>query len=394
MPWKETNVSEEKAQFIIASMNDEWTMAELCRGFGISRKTGYKLLKRYGKEGFTGLRERSRAPHSHPNRTPEKVAMLLVEARKKHPSWGPRKLIPWLRRHHPRVQFPAASTAGDILKRHDLVKARKRQRSYEPKSQPFSEVKNPNDVWCADYKGWFRTKDGKRCEPLTIMDCHSRYLLTCQGCPSVLGEHAFEHFKKAFKKYGLPTAIRTDNGVPFSFRGIAGLSYLSVWWLKLGIIPERIDPGHPEQNGRHERMHLTLKQETAYPPEATMEAQQRAFNRFVREYNTDRPHEALGNKTPSKKYRCSTRKYPRRLRGFEYEAHLETGIVNEQGVVRWRSTPINVSIILRGERVGFEPVSERRWKVYLGPMEIGLFDAPTKRLLKYSKGIMGNQNGG
>ncbi len=388
MPWKETDVTEERVRFIFASASEEWTMAELCKAFGVSRKTGYKMLQRYKGGGLDALRDQSRAPHGRPNKTPEKIVKLLIKGRKAHPNWGPRKLIPWLERRHPGIYFPAPSTAGDILKKHGLVKSKKRQRTHTPKTQPFLHVAKPNDVWCADHKGWFRTKDGSRCDPLTITDCHSRFLLTCRGCPSTRHEFAEIHFKKAFKEFGLPLAIRTDNGGPFSFRGLAGLSYLSVWWIKLGIIPERIDPGRPDQNGRHERMHRTLKQETAFPPEATMEKQQRSFNHFVREYNNDRPHEALGNKTPSECYEVSTRKYPSRLRGFEYEGHLEVGLVDHDGTIKWRGKKLYLSPILRGELVGFEQVSERRWKVWLGPMEIALLDSRSKELLKYTKCVL------
>jgi len=387
MPWKETNVLEERAKFVI-SAGEGWTMAELCRGFGISRKTGYKYLRRYEEGGFGALHDRSRAPHTRPNTTPQKVVELLVTAREAHPNWGPRKLIPFLKKRHPKVSFPAGSTAGDILKRHGLVKPRKRQRTLTPKTQPFIDVMQPNDVWTADYKGWFRTRNGKRCEPLTVMDCCTRRLLTCKGCPSTEHEYAHTHFKSAFKKYGLPLAIRTDNGGPFSFRGIAGLSYLSVWWLKLGIIPERIDPGRPDQNSRHERMHLTLKQETTFPPQETMEEQQKSFDHFKNEYNNQRPHEALGNKTPSSLYHSSPRRYPRRIKGFGYDGHLEVKTVNVKGNIIWKGTHLHLSYTLRDESVGFEQVAENRWKLFLGPMEIGLFDDRTKRILKYTKGIL------
>jgi len=388
MPWKETDVYEERAKFVFATLQKDWTMTELCRAFGISRKTGYKILNRFQKKGMEGLRDQSRAPNTHPNKTCKKIEQILIAERKKRPRWGPRKLLRLLESRHPDIDFPAISTAGDILKRHGLVKARKRRRTLIPKTQPFLHVSKPNDVWCGDYKGWFRTKDGMRCEPLTIMDCHSRYLLTCQGCPSTQLDLAFKYFERAFRKYGLPSAIRTDNGGPFASPGLAGLSLLSVWWIKLGIIPERIDPGRPDQNGRHERMHLTLKQETAIPPEQTMSHQQRAFNRFVKEYNHIRPHESLEDKTPAQCYEKSLRSYPKALPEFEYERHLDVGVVDSMGGVKWRGTSVNLSPFLQGERIGFEQVTERRWKVYLGPMEIALLDGPTAEVLRYSKCIL------
>jgi transposase InsO family protein len=389
MPWKETNVTEEKIRFVLDFREEQWTMTELCKAYGISRKTGYRLISRSSEGVMWNLEDRSRAPHTQPNRTSPKIEQLLVAAREKHPTWGPRKLIPWLEIRHPSVVFPASSTVGDILKRHELVKPRKaRQRTHTPKSQPLSHALGPNDVWCADYKGWFRTKDGLRCEPLTITDSYSRCLLTCRGCPSTGLDIAYNLFKQTFEEFGLPLFMRTDNGSPFASPGIAGLSVLSVWWLKLGIRPERIEPGRPDQNGRHERMHLTLKQETAYPPKENMKAQQRAFDAFRAEYNTDRPHEALGNKTPSQYYQSAVRTYPRKLDHFSYDGHLEVSTVDSMGSAKWRTTSVHLSPILKGERVGFEQVSDSKWKVYLGPMEIALFDSETKDVLKYTKGII------
>ena len=301
MPWKETQVREERLKFIAAYLEGEWTMSELCRAYGISRPTGYEVLARYQAHGLDGVRERSRAAQHHPNQMAPALAEQVVQARHAHPRWGPRKLRAWMARKQPDVPWPAPSTIGTLLTRHGLVAPRRRVRRTPAAGGPGATGAGPNDVWCADFKGWFRTGDGRRCEPLTISDECSRFLLTCRAVERPDWEHTYPLFHRAFCAYGVPRAIRTDNGPPFASRGVGGLSRLALWWIKLGIRPQRIAPGKPQQNGRHERMHQTLKQAVARPPRASWPAQQRALEAFRHEYNYERPHEALHLAPPARR---------------------------------------------------------------------------------------------
>jgi transposase InsO family protein len=286
-----------------------------------------------------------------------------------------------LERKDSSVVWPAASTIGEVLKRHNLVRPRKRRRRTPPYSEPFASAEHPNDVWCADFKGWFRTGDGVRCDPLTLSDARSRYLLRCQAMAATDFEAVRPAFEETFKEYGLPWAIRTDNGPPFASRALKGLSRLSLWWLRLGIVPERIEAGHPEQNGRHERMHLTLKTETACPPGVSRVAQQRRFNRFRRGFNEDRPHEALGMRTPASAYRPSRRTYPRRLPEWEYPLGMTTRQVSCDGEFRWHCGRIFLSHVLEGETIGLWPLDERHWQLWIGPLELGVLDGAKAELL-------------
>ncbi len=295
-----------------------WNMTELCAHFEMSRQTAYKWLARFREDGIKGLEDRSRAPRRHPNQTPEEIEKRLVQARGAHPSWGARKVRGWLQRNEPGLDWPAASTIGALLRREGLTVARKKRRKTPPYTRPFEAAGSPNLVWCADFKGWFRTKDGERIDPLTMTDAYSRYLLRCQAVEKTDTEQVQGIFQAAFREFGMPRAMHTDNGAPFASRAIAGLSRLSVWLMKLGIIPERIEPGHPEQNGRHERMHRVLKAETAHPPAANRRRQQQLFDRFREEYNEQRPHEALGQQPPASIYTTSPRSYPARLAAPEY----------------------------------------------------------------------------
>ena len=266
MPWKEIQVMEERLKFIAAYLEGEWTMSELWRAYGISRPTGYEVLARYQAHGLDGVRERSRAAQHHPNQMAPALAEQVVQARHAHPRWGPRKLRAWMARKQPDVPWPAPSTIGTLLTRHGLVAPRRRVRRTPAAGGPGATGAGPNDVWCADFKGWFRTGDGRRCEPLTISDECSRFLLTCRAVERPDWEHTYPLFHRAFCAYGVPRAIRTDHGPPFASRGVGGLSRLALWWIKLGIRPQRIAPGKPQQNGRHERMHQTLNQAVARPP--------------------------------------------------------------------------------------------------------------------------------
>jgi transposase InsO family protein len=276
-----------------------WTMAELCRIYGIARETGYYWWRRYRRGGLEGLRDLGRAAQRHPNQTPAAIEQAVLELRRAHMTWGPRKLKRVLERDDGERPWPAASTMGTMVAREGLVVPRKKRRRAPPYTQPFASADAPNRVWCADFKGWFRTADGERIDPLTLSDACSRYLLRCQAVEKADTQRVQAIFEAAFREHGMPQAMRTDNGAPFASRAIAGLSRLAVWWMKLGIVPERIAAGHPEQNGRHERMHRTLKQETASPPTTNRRAQQRAFDRFRQQYNQVRPHEALAMQTPA-----------------------------------------------------------------------------------------------
>src|SRR5437660_2764349 len=299
MGWKETCGMEERFRLIEEWKKEEWSFAELCRRYGVSAKTGYKCVKRYEAEGIEGLRERSRAPHGHSHEVLKEVAEAVVEARRQRPHWGPVKLRKRLSEEAPEISWPAVSTIGEILQRAGLTVARKRRRKASPSETPLQHADGPNAVWCGDYKGWFRCQDGSRCDPLTISDAFSRFLLRCQAVKAMDTANAQGVFEAAFREYGLPAAIRTDNGEPFASVGLGGLSALSVWWMKLGIRVERIQPGKPQQNGRHERMHRTLKQATAQPPARNLRWQQQAFDEFRQEYNYERPHEALELKKPA-----------------------------------------------------------------------------------------------
>src|SRR5579864_2858906 len=301
MPWKASSVMEEKLRFIFQHDAGE-SMAELCRRFGISRETGYVWWRRYRQAGVAGLYELNRAAHRHANQTPEEIEQMILELRQAHMRWGPRKLKRILERDEPGRSWPASSTIGSMLKREGLVVARKKRFRTAPYTEPLAHADVANRVWCADFKGWFRTGDGARIDPLTISDAHSRYLLRCQAVAKTDTARVQAIFEAAFRQYGLPQPTRTDNGPPFATTAIAGLSRLAVWWMKPGIVAERIEAGQPQQNGRHERMHRTLQEEVATPAAADRRAQQRKLESFRQEYNEVRPHEALAMATPASLY--------------------------------------------------------------------------------------------
>ena len=357
MPWTETCAVDERIRFVMEVERREMSKAALCRQFGISRPTGDKWLDRYRQLGLAGLVDQSRAVRRHPNETPEELAELIVALRRRHPCWGPKKLGVLLERKYPRMHWPACSTIGEILRRAGLTVSRKRRRRTPPYTQPFAACDRPNAVWCADFKGWFRTGDGSRCDPLTISDAHSRYVLRVQAMRETKHGPVRSLFEATFREYGLPWATRTDNGTPFASHGIGGLSRLSVWWVKLGIVPERIQPSHPEQNGRHERMHLTLKQATASPPAKDLRRQQVAFDRFREEFNEQRPHEALSQKCPASVYVPSPREY-RAPGEVEYPGSFEVRRVKGNGVFNWRGQLVFLGEALSRERVGLAEVAD------------------------------------
>ena len=334
MPWMETSPVDQRERFIRDHRLDLYAMAELCARYGISRKTGYKWLGRFEEGGRLGLGDRSRAPHRCPHRIGRDVAAVICAARRQHPSWGPAKLLAWLQPRHPDLEWPAVSTAGDLLARRGLVKKRRRRRHWQHPGVVPAVTTQPNDLWTADVKGHFRTRDRIYCYPLTVADQHTRYLLACHGLLSTKGQGVRPIFDRLFREYGLPRAIRTDNGVPFATTGIHGLSQLNVWWLRLGIQHQRILPAHPEQNGAHERMHKTLKGEACRPPQASLVPQQRAFNTFRRLYNDERPHEALSDRPPAALYRPSPRPYTGALPPVEYPGHFLVKRVTNAGTIR------------------------------------------------------------
>jgi transposase InsO family protein len=385
MPWRRTGVLEERIKFIAAYLEGTDSVAALCRRFGISRETAHKFLSRYTAEGLDGLRDRSRAPHSHPNAVTEAVLELLVQARRAHPSWGPRKLVAYLARQYPGLVLPAASTVSRVLRRAGLADRRRARRHAFPLSAPFRGTQHPNDLWCADFKGWFRARNGERCEPLTITDAVSRYGLACQVVDQIALGHVRPVFERTFRAYGLPHAVRTDNGPPFASTGLAGLTRLSAWWVALGIRPERITPGRPQQNGRHERFHRTLQD--TLPPAATRADQQGALDAFLREYNRERPHAALGNRTPGDLYVPSPRLYPEQLRPLEYAADCVVRTVHGHGDIRWAGDRIFVSEALRGHRLGLRHLTDRHWTVYFGCLEVGYLDERQWRLVPHQTPI-------
>lgn len=381
MPWKVTCVMTERMKFIGLYLEQEWTMAELCRHFGISRKTGYKLVNRFNESGLLGLEDRCRAPRRHPNAVGATTERAVVSARSAHPTWGPKKLRAWLKRQDATTKWPTASTIGEILSRHGLTVPRRRSRKTSVYREPFVGCDTPNAVWSADLKGWFPTGDGTRCDPLTITDNYSRFLLRCQTVSPADHEMIQPIFEAAFREYGLPVAIRTDNGPPFATTTVGGLSRLSIWWLKLGIIPERIEPGKPAQNGRHERMHRTLKQETASPPQRTWRQQQQAFDRFRREYNQDRPHEAIGQQPPASLYVPSPRPHPLKVPEMKYPDDTVVRKVCAQGDIKWKSHQIYLSETLAGELVAFQKVTDRLLDIYFGPIKLAQLDTHVNRLI-------------
>jgi putative transposase len=374
MPWSETTKMQERMRFVLDAQEGLFSMTELCGSYGISRVTGHKWLRRFWEGGLEGLEDRSRAPEHSPNRTSEAVVKLLAKARQEHPFWGARKLIGWLERRHPDLDFPASSTATEILKRLGLVKPRRRRRHLSSTTHPLTEASSPNHVWTADFKGQFRTGDGAYCYPLTVADSYSRYLLGCRSQLSVQSKPTQKGFERLFLEYGLPQIIRTDNGVPFAAPGaISRLSQLSVWWIRLGIKPELIKPSSPHQNGAHERMHKTLKAETTRPPAANAAAQQRRFDSFRAEFNTQRPHENLDNRTPSELYAASPRPFPKQLPQPEYPAHFEVRRVNYCGQIRWKRSKVSISTSLREQYVGLEEVDDGIWSIHFGPLLLGRF---------------------
>jgi transposase InsO family protein len=364
----------ERAAFVRAYEAQEDSLSALCRRFGVSRKTAYKWLQRVESEGEAGLLERSRAPHTHPNAIDAQWEERIRKLRQGN-TWGPKKVQARLREAG-NEGVPSVSTVANVLNRQGLVVPRVRKHRATPTTAPLAHATECNRVWCIDFKGWFRTQDGARIDPLTVTDACTRYLLCCQATPGCRdGAYVQARLEAAFRTYGLPERIRSDNGAPFASTGLGGLSALSVWWIRLGIVPERIAPGHPEQNGRHERFHLTLAQDTATPPAGTAGAQQRRFDAFQRTYNDERPHEALGQVPPGRLYVPSPRPYPARLAPVEYPEDWEVRRVRGSGQMKWAGHDVRVTAALTGEPVGLEPREDGMYGLYYSTLCIGVFDA-------------------
>lgn len=378
MPWKECNIVEERLKFIYRLLDGE-KMAPLCREFGISRKTGYKIYNRYKDHGVKALTDRSRRPYRHANQLPIVIEKRIVALKKEYPHWGAPKIRECLRRRYPELVCPAISTVHAVLDRNGLVRRRRRRR-HKAKGTPLNHVNKPNELWCADYKGEFMLADRRYCYPLTITDYASRYLITCDALGTTKEAYAFNVFERAFRDYGLPKAIRTDNGVPFaSGNALYGLSKLSVWWLRLGINIERIKPGHPEQNGRHERMHLTLKIEATKPASENFLQQQARFDDFVDCFNHERPHQALDMNVPADFYEESPRPY-QGLGELEYPFHDRSAIVTSCGRICFNRQKINLSTVFAGQKVGVKQVADNIWLVSFMQYDLGYFDHQTCRL--------------
>ena len=369
---------DERLRFVARLLDGE-KMAVLCREFDISRKTGYKIFQRYKDCGLEGLTDRSRRPYRQANQLPFQIEKLIVQLKRERPSWGAPKIREKLRRLHSEIPTPAISTVHAVLDRHGLV-SRGRKRHYRAQGTPLSRPLRPNDLWCADYKGEFMLADRRYCYPLTISDFASRYLLSCDALSTTKEIYAFTVFERVFKEFGLPSAIRTDNGVPFaSPHALFGLSKLAVWWLRLGIHLERIQPGHPEQNGRHERMHLTLKKETTKPAAQNFLQQQAKFDDFIDCYNRERPHQALDMKYPAEIYLPSSRPY-RGLSELHYPFHDRTMTVTQCGRICFDHRKINLSTVFAGQNVGVKEVSDKIWLVSFMDYDLGFFDHETGRL--------------
>ena len=370
---------DERLRFIARLLEGE-KMAVLCREFDVSRKTGHKIFNRYKACGLEGLTDRSRRPYRQANRLPFQIETLIVQLKKEHPSWGAPKIREKVRRRHSEITLPAISTVHAVLDRHGLVTRGRRRNLYKAEGTGLSRPDQPNDLWCADYKGEFMLADRRYCYPLTITDFASRYLICCDALATTREVYAFTVFERAFKDFGLPLAIRTDNGHPFaSVTSFFGLSKLSVWWLRLGIGIERIKPGNPQQNGRHERMHLTLKKEATKPPGKNFLQQQAKFDRFIQCYNHERPHQALNMKYPGELYQPSPRPY-NGIGDLEYPFHDRTITVTNCGRLCVGGRKINLSAVFAGQNVGIKEVSEKIWLVTFMHYDLGFFDHQAGRV--------------
>mmetsp|Transcript_35643 Transcript_35643/g.112413 ORF Transcript_35643/g.112413 Transcript_35643/m.112413 type:complete len:385 (+) Transcript_35643:4040-5194(+) len=382
MSWKETCVMQERNELITAWLSREFTISELSRRFGVSRKTIYKWISRFEQEGRAGLADISRAPHTQAGQTDDALCDIIIKLKYRFPNWGPVTLKDYLVREHPNMLWPAASTFGRILKQAGLVKQKRKRYGVPPFTAPLAHADAPNKVWSADFKGQFKLGNDKTCYPLTLTDNHSRYLLACKGLYGIKMSGVKPVYERLFAEYGLPDAIRTDNGYPFAQVCLGGLSPLSIWLVKLGIVPERIEAGCPQQNGRHERMHRTLKEAVISPAAMNLSAQQRAFNSFQRQYNDIRPHRSLSGQTPSSYYTASSKAYPNKLSEPEYHHEWEVRKVKCAGQIKLFGQPIYVSRQLIGEYVGLAPIGNHQWQLYFYKHPLGIVDEKVGRVIR------------
>lgn len=380
MPWKETHVMNLKVKMIADYLSNQYCPAELSRIYGVSRKTVYKWINRYEKDPENGLLDRSRAPYNRPHAVSEPIRQEIIQTKLKYLHFGPKKVMDYLRRQCSDQYWPADSTAGEILKRAGLVRPKRRKASVAPNGFPFAQCDAPNRLWSADYKGDFFLGDRSRCYPLTISDNFSRYLLGCQALENTRYLPAKQLFEIVFFQYGLPEVIRTDNGAPFASTGFGGLSRLSAWWVRLGICPERIEKGKPNQNGRHERMHRSLKAATINPPCYSFKAQQKAFDRYRKQYNHFRSHESLQRKVPADVYRPSYRSYPSKLADIEYDPPFKVRKVRHSGEIKWQGHLLYLSQVLAKQPIGFKQVAEDRWAIYYSFYLLGYWNARKQKL--------------
>jgi len=384
MPWRETQKMNERMAFIsdwrrlVESEPRQCSMAELCRNYAVSRKTGYALLARYASHGIAALSDASHAAHRHPNAITGAREQAVIEVRVAHPTWGPKKIKAWLERRRGQQVWPAESTIGAILDRHGLVKRRRPRRHVLPHEHPLTPAVEANDVWGVDFKGWFVTGDGKRCDPFSLSDLATRYVLRLQAVARTDTNHVWPIFDAAFREFGLPRVIRSDNGAPFASTGVGGLSRLAVRLIKAGVLPERIQPGKPQQNGCHERLHRTVAGDTASPPAATVRAQQSRFDAFRRSFNEERPHEALGLTPPADHYVASPIEYRGRLREPDYPPDLDVRRVRSNGEIKWLGKLVFMGEALIGERIGIEETEDRLFAVSYGPIQLGWLDEVAK----------------
>ena len=383
MPWKGVTVSEQRQRFLEDYQLNYYSISELAERFCISRTTAYKWINRFKQFGQSGYHELSRRPHTCPWQTEKAIVGELVKARKAHPSWGPRKLLDLMNRRNPGRDLPSSSTAMRILSREGLVRPRRRHRRAHP-GCPKSVPQGPNDIWAADYKGQFRLKNGNYCFPLTVSDLSSRFILGVDAHPAISLEKSFTHFRQVFETYGLPNRIRTDNGVPFASNALARLSQLSVWFIKLGIYPELIEPGKPQQNGVHERMHRTLKQDATIPPGSSLRGQQKKFDEFREEFNQVRPHEAIGMKRPGEIYQASEQTMPKQIEIYDYPAHYLVRRVSRAGTIRVFHNQVFVSNTLHEDYVGLEEVDDGVYDLFFCFYQIGRYELQTNKI----KGIV------
>lgn len=385
MPWKRIKPMDQKIQLIADWQTKNFDKTDLSKKYGISRKTVYKWINRYQEQGVEGLKDQDRIPRYSPNITPDNIVDLIIKEKLKNRKRGPKKIYSQLKRQYPYIDFPTPSTIGDWLKKYALVNTRKRRLRVPPYTAPFVDCQAPNFVWSADYKGQFYTRDSRVCYPLTISDNYSRYLFGCQCLVGPRYEPTRTVFETVFKEYGLPDVIRVDNGTPFAGKCLGGLSRLSVWWIQLGIIPERIDKGCPQQNGRHERMHRTLKEEALDTVALNMKEQQERFDSFRIDYNNYRPHEALKQETPSSHYKKSTRPYVEKPVMPDYDFDYTVRYVRHNGEIKFKGNKYYLTELLTGQPIGLKEINDAQWEIYYSFQPIGILDLRKNKIIKETK---------